>query len=429
MTLVITTFIVLLLLGMPICFVLGISGTVFLLAVPDVSMMIAPVKIAVATQSFNFLAVPFFLIAGNVMSAAGITDRLITLSKKLTGHMIGGLAQVSVMLSALMGGISGSAVADASMEARALGPSMINDEGYSKGFTASILSYGGLITATIPPSAGLIMYGYVGNVSIGKLFIAGIVPGILMTAVLMAAVHLVSKKRGYMPSSPKRASMGEVLGALKSSVWAALFPVILVVTIRGGLFTTAEAGAFSVIYAIFVGVVFHKDLNLKNFLEVLDNSITDCGNILSIVTMAGILGYTLTYSGIPTRLGQMLIGISSNKYVLMFVILLFLVFMGMVMDSAVNIIIFTPIFLPIMQSLGVNPIHFGIVMATVCTMGCMTPPVGTAMAACCNILDCSIEEYTKEAIPFIVAILLEFALLIFVPEISLWLPRLVYGSV
>ena len=191
MTLVIGTFIILLLLGMPICFVLGISGAIFLMTTSDVSMLIAPVKIAVATQSFNFLAVPFFLIAGNVMSAAGITDRLITLAKTLTGHMIGGLAQVSVMLSALMGGISGSAVADASMESRALGPSMLK-EGYSKGFTSAILSYGGLITATIPPSAGLIMFGYVGNVSIGKLFVAGIVPGILMTIVLMTAVHIVS---------------------------------------------------------------------------------------------------------------------------------------------------------------------------------------------------------------------------------------------
>lgn len=428
MTAVIITFVVLLILGMPICYVLGISGTVFILLNPDISLLITPVKIANATQSFNFLAVPFFLIAGNVMSAAGITDRLIDFSKKLTGHMVGGLAQVSVMLSALMGGISGSAVADASMEARALGPSMIK-EGYSKGFTAAILSFGGLITATIPPSCGLILFGYVGDVSIGKLFIGGIVPGILMTLVLMITVHLVSKKCGYKPSVPKRASFREVMIALKRSVWAAMFPIILVVTIRGGLFTTAEAGAFAVIYAIFVGAVFHRDLKWKSFIQVIDNSITDCGNILSIVTMAGILGYTLTYSGIPTKMGQLLITISDNRYVLMFIIIFFLIFMGMVMDSAVNIIIFTPIFLPIMKQLGVNPIHFGIIMATITTMGCMTPPVGTAMAACCNILDCSIEDYTKECFPFLLAILLEFALLVFLPEISLWLPRLIYGSV
>lgn len=422
------SFVGLLLLGMPICFVLGISGTIFLLTTPDLSMLIGPVKIAVATQSFNFLAVPFFLIAGNVMSAAGITKRLINFAKTLTGHMTGGLAQVSVMLSALMGGISGSAVADASMEARALGPSMLK-EGYTKGYTCGILSYGGLITATIPPSTGLIMFGYIGNISIGKLFVAGVFPGILMAVALMIAVHITSKKRGYKPTSERRATLKEMGVAAYKSIWAIMFPIILIVTIRAGVFTTAEAGAFSVVYAIFVGAVFHRDLNLKNLMEVLDNSITDCGNILSIVTMAGILGYTLTYSGIPAKMGEFLITVFANKYILIFVIVLFLIFMGMIMDSAVNIIIFTPIFLPLMIELGFNGVHFGIIMATICTMGCMTPPVGTAMAACCNILDCSIEEYTKESIPFLVAILLEFVVLIFVPQISTWLPQVLYGSV
>lgn len=422
------SFVVLLLLGMPICFVLGISGTIFLLVTPDLSMLLAPVKIAVATQSFNFLAVPFFLIAGNVMSAAGITKRLIAFAKTLTGHMTGGLAQVSVMLSALMGGISGSAVADASMEARALGPAMLK-EGYTKGYTCGILAYGGLITATIPPSTGLIMFGYIGNISIGKLFVAGVFPGILMAVVLMAAVHITSKKRGYKPTSERRATFKEMGVAAYKSIWAIMFPVILIVTIRAGVFTTAEAGAFSVVYAIFVGAVFHRDLNLKNLLEVLDNSITDCGNILSIVTMAGILGYTLTYSGIPAKMGEFLITVFVNKYVLIFVIVIFLIFMGMIMDSAVNIIIFTPIFLPLMVELGFNGVHFGIIMATICTMGCMTPPVGTAMAACCNILDCSIEEYTKESLPFLAAILIEFVILIFVPQISTWLPQVLYGSV
>ncbi len=425
MLLVAVVFVVLLLLGMPIAFVIGISGLAFVLASPDLSLINAALKMTSATQSFNFLAVPFFLIAGNVMSAAGITDRLINFSKKLTGHMAGGLAQVSVVLSALMGGISGSAVADASMEARSLGPHMVKS-GYSKGFICGILSFGGLITATIPPSTGLILFGYVCEVSIGKLFIAGIIPGILMTIILMITTHMVSKKRGYKPITDKPASRKEVLQSLKESIWAIIFPLILIVGIRGGLFTAAEAGAFAVVYAIFVGVFIHKELDWKSFIKVMHNSVTDNGTILMIVTAAGILGFVFTYSGIPRKAGQLLIALTSNKYALLLIISVFMFFMGMIMDSAVNCLIFAPIFLPVLKQVGVDPVHFGIVFMTITTMGCMTPPVGTAMTATCSILDCTIADYTKESLPFLVAIIVEIIILLLIPSISTFLPNLVY---
>ncbi|MDO4327917.1 MAG: TRAP transporter large permease [Lachnospiraceae bacterium] len=420
-------FILLLLLNMPIAYVIGIASCMFFFLEPNVSFSIAAQKMVVSTQSFTFLSVPFFLTAGCIMNAAGITDKLVDFAKTLTGHLTGGLAQVSIILSALMGGISGSAVADASMEARFLGPSMLKD-GYSKAFTAAVLSFGGLITATIPPSMGLIMYGYVGNISVGKLFVAGVVPGILMTLILMVPTHFISKKRGYKPVNLNPPKLGEVWSSFRKSFWALMFPVILVVGIRFGIFTTSEAGAFAIVYAVFVGKFIYKELNFKNFMEVLDSSITDNGSILMIVICAGIFSYVLTYSGAPAWLASFISEITTNKYILLVGITAFLVFMGMVMDSAVNTLIFTPIFLPILQSVGVNGVHFGIIMMTVVTMGCMTPPVGTAMFSVCHILDCPTDEYMKEGMPYMIAILTEIVLLIFVPQISTGLVTLLYGS-
>lgn len=425
MLIVALVFIVLLALGMPIAFTIGIAGLSYVLVTPDLSLINAALKMSAATQSFNFLAVPFFIIAGNMMVAAGITDRLIDFSKKLTGHMVGGLAQVSVILSALMGGISGSAVADASMEARALGPSMLKS-GYSKGFTCGILSFGGLITATIPPSTGLILFGYVCEVSIGKLFIAGVIPGILMTIVLMVTTNLVSKKRGYKPMTDKRASGKEIWQSFKASIWALIFPLILIVGIRGGLFTAAEAGAFAVVYAVFVGVFIYKEMDWKKFVEVMKHSVTDNGTIMMIVTAAGILGFVFTYSGIPHQVGRFLISITSSKYILLTIVIVVMFFMGMIMDSAVNCLIFAPIFMPVLKQVGVDPLHFGVLFMTVVTMGCMTPPVGTAMTASCSILDCTIGEYTKESLPFLAAILFEIIILMLVPQLSTFLPNLIY---
>lgn len=426
MALVGSLFFILLILGMPIAFVIGISSIAFFFVQPDISINIAAQKMVTATQSFTFLAVPFFLTAGNIMNVTGITKRLIDFAKVLTGHMIGGLAQVSLMLSALMGGISGSAVADATMEARILGPSMI-ESGYSKGFTGAILSYGGLITATIPPSMGLVLYGFVGDVSVGKLFVAGIVPGILMTAIMMSFTHIISKKRGYKAENFEKPTLKEVVDSLGKSIWALMFPVILIIGIRFGIFTTSEAGAFAIVYALIVGKFIHKELTWKNFIEVIDDSITDNGVILLIVTCAGIFGYILTYSGVPAVLASFIGGISSNKYVLLFIVIGFLTIAGMFMDSAVNTLIFTPIFLPAVVRVGIDPVHFGILMMTVTTMGCMTPPVGTAMYSVCQILDCPTDEYFKEGIPYMVAILLEVVILAVFPQIVMFLPNLVFG--
>ncbi len=420
-------FLALLLLGMPIAFTIGISALAFVFTEEFIPLTIAVQKMISSTQSFPLLAVPFFVLAGNLMNATGITSRLITFAHVLTGHLIGGLAHVSVVLSALMGGISGSAVADAAMESRLLGPSMIK-AGYSKGYAAAVIALSSLITATIPPSIGLILYGFVGEVSIGKLFIGGIVPGLLMTFILMGVSWLTAKKRGYGRARETRATLPEFKEAFKESFLALLFPLILIVGIRFGIFTPSEAGAFAAVYAFVVGTFVYKELTWETLKEVLRQTVRDNGIIMLIITCSGIFGYAIVYNRMPQTIAQWLLGVTNSPGLLLFIVLAFLFIAGMFMEATVNTLLLTPIFLPIMKSVGVDPVHFGILMMTIITMGGMTPPVGVAMYTTCSLLDCPTGEYIRDSLPFVAAILLEVALLAMFPSIVLFLPNLVFGG-
>ncbi|MDR1379758.1 MAG: TRAP transporter large permease [Synergistaceae bacterium] len=428
MTALIVTFIILVLINTPIAFVIGIAGVAWFYVHPEFPMAIAVQRVISQTQSIPFLAVPFFIFAGNLMNRTGITRNLIGFSRVLTRNMTGGIAQVSVLLSTLMGGVSGSAVADASMEARILGPEMIK-RGYSKGYAAGVICLTSLITATIPPSLGFILYGFVGGVSIGKLFIAGIIPGLMMMVVLMFTVSVTAKRRKYdvPPPGTKPPSGAEILRELRAAIWALIFPLILIIGIRFGLFTPTEAGAFAVVYALFVGIFVYKELTWKDFLAALKDSFIDNGGIILIIALSGIFGYSLTVEKTPAMLGSLLFGISSNPQVLMVIIVLFLVVSGMFIDSNVNILLLTPIFLPVLTQMSVDPVHFGVCMMTVVTMGCMTPPVGTALYTVCDILDCPIEEYFIETMPFYAAVIGLDIILIFIPSVVMWLPNLVFG--
>jgi tripartite ATP-independent transporter DctM subunit len=418
-------FVVLLALGMPVAFTIGIASVLYFLA-EGLPFQIVAQRMVSSTQSFPLLAVPFFVLAGNLMNETGITRRLIHFSKVLTGHMYGGLAQVSVVLSALMGGISGSATADAAMECRILGPSMIK-RGFSKGFTAAILAMGGLITATIPPSVGLILYGVTGEVSIGKLFMAGIVPGILMTLFLMLAVRFISKKRKYAVEREEPPTIKEVFVELKNNIWALIFPLILIVGIRFGIFTASEAGAFAVVYAFIIGKFVYKELVFEKLIDVFKQTALDVSVIMLIIICSSIFGYAMVTDQLPQFLASFITGISTQPYVVLFIILLFLFIIGMFMEATVNVLILTPIFLPIVQSVGFDPVHFGILFMIINTMGGMTPPVGVTMYTACSILDCPVETYTKESIPFIIAIVALIALLAFIPDVVMFLPNLVFG--
>ena len=422
MTLLVLLFVFLMVFGMPVAFSIGIPSFLFFVNSDFVPISISVQRIASATQAFPLLAVPFFVLAGNLMNVTGITSRLIGFSTLITGWMVGGLAQVSIVLSALMGGISGAAVADAAMEARILGPTMI-ERGFSKGYIAGIIAVGSLITATIPPSIGLILYGFVGNVSIGRLFLAGVVPGLLMAAFLMTTAYVIAKRRGYKPELAELPNRRDVLRGLNDAKWALFFPILLVGGIRFGVFTPSEAGSFAVVYALLVGFFVYRELTWRKVWEMLEQSISDIGMIMLIIMFSSMLGYAIIFQQVPQSLAMFVTGLSSEPMAILFLILGFLVICGMFVESTVIVLLLTPIFVPVIQHLGFDPVHFGILMMSVVTLGSMTPPVGVAMYTVCGLLKCPTEDYVIESLPFILAVLVLVSILAFFPDVVLYLPR------
>ncbi|HET9340919.1 MAG TPA: TRAP transporter large permease [Casimicrobiaceae bacterium] len=416
-------FLALMFLGMPVAFAVGVASLVFYLASDTIPAQIGIQRIATATQSFPLLAVPLFVLAGNLMNSSGITDRIIALAKVLTGWITGGLAQVAIVVSALMGGVSGSAVADAAMEARILGPAMLK-HGFSRGFSSAVISVGSLITATIPPSIGLILYGFLGNVSIGRLFLGGVVPGILMTFLLMGTTWGIARRRGYVSDMTAFPGWREVLRQTNRSKWALLFPVFLVVGIRFGIFTPSEVGAFAVAYAIAVGVFAYRELDWRRLNDALRHSVHDIGMIMLIIMLSAMIGYVIALERVPQNAAEWIVGVTQNRQVLVSLLVVFILVLGMFLESTVIVLLLTPILVPIVTKAGVDPVHFGLVMMTATTLGGMTPPVGVAMYTVCGLLDTPMDEYTREALPLILAVVALIFVMAFTPQIVLFLPNL-----
>jgi tripartite ATP-independent transporter DctM subunit len=427
MLLVFGAFILLILLGMPVAFSIGISGALYFLQHPELPFTI-PIQLAVSqTQNFALLAVPLFILSGNFMNHAGITERLLRLSTVLTGHMRGGLAQVSIALATLMGGVSGSCIADAAMQTRILGPEMLK-RGFTKGYAAGILSYGSLMTPIIPPGIGFILYGTVGQVSIGRLFAGGIIPGLILWLTLAITVSLTAKKWGYRPERDHYPSPREIVVSTWKSLWAVMFPVMLLLGLRFGFFTPSEIGAFAVVYSIFIGVLAYRELRWEAFKQALEGSTLDIGGVMFLIALSGIFGYGIVFDRVPELISSAMLGISRNPYVVLILIVLSLLVAGCFVDGSVLIIMLTPIFLPIATELGFDPVHFGLVFIIAITIGNFTPPVGSAMYAVCTILECPINDYTRESVPFLATVSLVAVFLIFFPDVVLFIPDLLFGK-
>lgn len=415
---------VFLIIGLPVAFSLMMASIPVFVLTGTMPTTVAIQKMVTALENFPLLAVPFFILAGNLMNEAGITERLVRFSRLLTGWMAGGLAQVSIVLSMLMGGISGSAVADASMEARLLGPSM-RAQGYSASFIAAVLAFGSIITATIPPSIGLILFGFINEVSIGRLFIGGLIPGLLLTATLMLATFFVSKARGYAPDLPERPSIRDLGRSFLDSIWALMFPVFLIIGFRFGFFTATEAGVFLVIYAILVGALAYRELTWRKVLTAFHDTMADLGMVMLLIMMAAVLGYAMTIERAPQEITAFMTSLTESPMGLLLIVCAILVVTGMFLEGAANILLVTPIVMPVLVHAGFDPVHMGIIIVLLINFGGLTPPVGVIMFTVCGILDVKTGAYARASIPFFIAFAAFFALLLVFPWLSLALPNAV----
>ncbi|MCI6152826.1 TRAP transporter large permease [Fusobacterium perfoetens] len=377
-----------------------------------------------SAESFPLLAIPFFIMAGAVMNYSGISDKLMKMAEVLSGHMKGGLAQVNVLLSVLMGGISGSANADAAMECKILVPEMTK-RGFSKSFSAAITAASSAITPVIPPGINLIIYSLIANVSVAKMFLAGYVPGFLMCIALMVTVSIISRKRGYGATREKRATGKEVALQMKDSIWALLLPFGIILGMRVGFFTPTEAGAMAVLYCLFIGFFIYKELKIEHLAGIVKETVYGTSSVMFIIIGAGVFGQYLNWERIPHIIGEYLMNITSSPIAFLLIVNAILLLIGMFIEGGAAMIILAPLLIPTARSLGIDPVHFGIVMIVNIMIGGITPPFGSMMFLTCSIVDVPIKEFVKESLPFIVALFIVLVIVTFCPKLMLLLPNLI----
>ena len=411
----------------PIAFAIGISALSFFLLDGEVPLNIFVQKMVSATDSYPLLAIPFFVLAGAIMNKAGITRRLLALADAMVGHMTGALAQMCTVLATLLGGLTASSSADAAMLSKILGPEMVKAN-YSPAFAAVITSCSAIITALIPPSIGLIIYGYIADVSVGRLFIGGIVPGLLLAASLMVVTWIIAKKRGYLPLRREFAGMPELGRSFRDALWALSIPVFIIIGIRYGIFTPTEAGAITVLYTILVGVFAYKSLRLADLPKVMKETALDTSSVMLMICAASAFGFYLAWERIPPQMANWLVSLTKDPVMLLLLINALLIVLGTAVEGTSALIILTPIFVPILVKLQVDPVHFGIVLVTNLTIAGVTPPVGQMMFISSQVMRVPMEDYTVEVLPFLGAMLLVLLLLTLFPQITLWLPDLMYGK-
>lgn len=410
-------------LNMPVAFAITLATFAYFFIANDLSPVFVIQRMIGGADNVPLLAIPFFMMLGSILNYTGITHRLLKLSDLLSGHMRGGLAQTNVVLGALIGGPSGAGLADAAMICKVLVPEMVKN-GYSRQFAAALTSASALLGPILPPGIGLIIYGFVSDTSIGKLFLGGLGPGVLLTILLMVAVDYVARKRGYKPTREKFPNVREIAIATKDAFWGLMLMVIILGGIRYGVFTPTEAGAVTVIYSLLVGLAY-RETKWSDIKQALLESARSNGSIMLILMASAGFAWILTWEGVAANVTEMLMDITTNKVLFWLIINVFLLVVGMFLDGNAAIIVLTPLLMPTVHALNIDPVHFGITMIFNLSIGAITPPFGTTMFLTCNLTGVKIDEYMKEIGPFYIALLITLLVTTYYPPLSLVLADLV----
>ncbi|HLS24219.1 MAG TPA: TRAP transporter large permease [Pseudogracilibacillus sp.] len=413
--------VVLMIIGMPVVYSIVIATLLFFMFEPAVSIEVFIQRFISGTQSFPLLAIPFFVLTGYLMNVSDISRRLIALSSAAFGHIKGGIGYVNIAVNTFMAGMSGSSNADAAVLSKLLVNPM-TEKGYTRGLAAGITTAASLIAPIIPPSIALIMYGFMAEVSIGKLFMAGILPGILM-AVLLFIFNFITAKKYDLPKEYEKFSSKEVFRTLGAAVLALITPIIIIGGIRFGIMTPTEAGAITVVYAFFIGYFVYKKIDFYSFKNVLTESAVLTAVVMIIVAASSAFGWVLTWEQIPQEVATFVLGLTENPLLILLLINIMLLIIGMFIEGTASIVLLTPLLVPLITQVGIDPVHFGIIMSMNLAIGSITPPLGTVMFTTSAASNVSIVEFLKRSWGLYVVLIIALMIVTYVPEISLFLAR------
>jgi tripartite ATP-independent transporter DctM subunit len=412
--------VVLMLCGVPICYSLFIATSSYLLFTGDVLLGI-PQRMMAAPNSFPILAIPFFILAGQIMNSAGITDRIYSFGKAILGHVRGSLGHVNVLASIIFAGMSGSGAADVA----GLGTIELEAQrkaGFDDDFNVGVTLSSAVIGPIIPPSIPMVMYGSLASTSVGALFLGGVVPGLLMGSSLFFMVYLFARKRNY--PIYRKSTFKEKIGATRKAFWALLTPLIILGGIAFGVVTPTEAAIVTVVYALVLGMLVYREFKFRDLIKILIDTVETTGTVVMLIAAAGLFGWTLGRAQVPQNLARLLVSLTDSPLLILLLMNVFLLIVGCFIEGLAAIVVLVPIIMPILQSVGINSVHFGVIMVLNLTIGAITPPVGTYLYIMAKVADMSFESVVKAVLPWIVPLLAVLLLLVFFPGTVLWFPQL-----
>jgi len=410
-------------LRVPIAFAMGLASAV-LLVLLDVPLSVVSVKMTTTVDSWPFLAIPFFLLAGNLMTAGGITTRLVRLADVLVGWIAGGLSHVVVIVEMILSGMTGSEIGDAAALGSVLVPAM-KRSGYASNYAATIVAASATMGPIIPPSIAFVIYAAINDLSIGRLFLAGIVPGVLMGVLLMIMQYVMARRHGWPRGA--RPTRGEAVQSFVVALPALFMPVLIIGGILGGIFTATEAGALAVPYALILAIGVYRELRLRDLSVVFAATLKDTAAIFVIIAVAGIFGYVITVLGVGVALIDFITSLTRSPWILLFLLNVLFLIIGLFVDVTATMLVFAPLFAKVVAAYNIDPVHFAVVFVLNVSIGMMTPPYGLTMYLMLRIADITMMDFIRAMWPFLTALLVALALITYIPAITLWLPNLVLG--